>query len=66
KRTDADLTKLAAEKESLRSALIAERQTIAYDTFVKDIRKRYNAEGKIKIYQDRIDKFFASADGQQQ
>lgn len=65
KRTDADLTKLPAEKESLRAALIAERQNIAYDTFVKDARKHYEAEGKIKVYQDRIDKFFASADGQQ-
>ncbi|HQR34277.1 MAG TPA: peptidyl-prolyl cis-trans isomerase [Blastocatellia bacterium] len=66
KRTDADLSKLAAERDTLRQTLIAERQTVAYDTFVKQTRKRYEADGKIKIYQDRIDKFFASAGGGQQ
>lgn len=65
KRTDADLTKLAAERETVRQTLIAERQTVAYDTFIKQTRKRYESEGKIKIYQDRIDKFFASATAQQ-
>lgn len=66
KRTDADLTKLAAEKESLRQTLIGERQNIYYDIFIKNARKRYESEGKIKIYQDRIDKFFASSGGGQQ
>lgn len=66
KRTDADLTKLAAEKESLRQTLISERQNVYYDTFIKNARKRYEANGKIKVYQDRIDKFFASAGGGQQ
>ncbi|MBS1790853.1 MAG: peptidyl-prolyl cis-trans isomerase [Acidobacteria bacterium] len=65
KRTDADLSKLAAERENLRQTLIAERQNVAYDTFIKQTRKQYEAGGKIKIYQDRIDKFFASAGGQQ-
>ena len=65
KRTDADLTKLAAERENVRATLISERQIVAYDTFIKQTRKRYETEGKIKIYQDRIDKFFASAGGQQ-
>ncbi|MDX2042646.1 MAG: peptidyl-prolyl cis-trans isomerase [Acidobacteriota bacterium] len=65
KRTDADLTKLAAEKESLRQTLISERQSVYFDTFVKNARKRYEAEGKIKVYQDRIDKFFASSGAQQ-
>ncbi|MGH9801594.1 MAG: hypothetical protein ACRD82_14620, partial [Blastocatellia bacterium] len=60
KRNDADLTKLSAERESLRQALIVERQNIVYETFIKDARKRYQAEGKIKVYKDRIDKFFAS------
>lgn len=65
KRTDADLSKLAAERENLRQTLIAERQNIAYDTFIKQTRKQYESQGKIKIYQDRIDKFFASAGAQQ-
>lgn len=61
KRTDADLTRLAAEKETLRQTIIGERQNVFFDTFIKNARKRYEAEGKIKVYQDRIDKFFASS-----
>lgn len=64
KRTDADLSKIAAEREGLRQAIISERQNMIYDAFVKEARKRYESEGKIKVYQDRIDKFFADA-GQQ-
>lgn len=67
KRTEADLSKLAAEKEGIRQSIFAERQNLVYDAFVKEARKRYEANGKIKIYQDRIDKFFANAEsGQQQ
>ncbi|HMV51096.1 MAG TPA: peptidyl-prolyl cis-trans isomerase [Blastocatellia bacterium] len=65
KRTEADLSKLAAERESVRQNIIIERQNTAYEAFVKELRKRYEAEGKIKIYQDRIDNFFAKADAQQ-
>ncbi len=61
KRADADLTRLAAEKETLRQTIINERQSVFFDTFIKNARKRYEAEGKIKVYQDRIDKFFASS-----
>ncbi len=61
KRADADLTRLAAEKETLRQTIIGERQNVFFDTFIKNARKRYEAEGKIKVYQDRIDKFFASS-----
>ena len=61
KRTDADLTRLAAEKETLRQTIINERQSVFFDTFIKNARKRYEAEGKIKVYQDRIDKFFANS-----
>lgn len=61
KRTDADLSRLPAEREGIRQSLMNDRQTIAYDAFVKAARKRYEDEGKIKIYQDRIDRFFAAA-----
>lgn len=66
KRTEADLSKLAADREGLRQALITERQNAAYEAFIKEARKRYDAQGKIKIYQDRIDKFFAQAEAAQQ
>ncbi len=65
KRTEADLSKLSGERESLRQSLISERQVTAFDTFIKATRKLYESKGKIKVYQDRIDKFFSSADAQQ-
>ncbi|HYJ48012.1 MAG TPA: peptidyl-prolyl cis-trans isomerase, partial [Pyrinomonadaceae bacterium] len=62
KRTEADLSKLAADREGIRQGLLSERQNAAYDAFIKDARKRYEADGKIKIYQDQIDKFFSKAE----
>jgi peptidyl-prolyl cis-trans isomerase D len=66
KRTEADLSKLAADREGIRQSLAAERQNAAYEAFIKEARKRYEADGKIKIYQDRIDSFFAKAETAQQ
>ncbi len=65
KRTEADLSKLAAEREGLRQSIVTERQNAIYEAFIKEARKRYEAEGKIKIYQDRIDSFFAKAEAGQ-
>ncbi len=66
KRTEADLTKLTAEeKSSLRQRLVSEKGSLAYDTFVKDIRKKYDAEKKITIYQDRIDAYVSSLNANQ-
>src|SRR5215510_225560 len=58
KRTEADLSKLPQEREGVRQSILSERQNLAYDTFIKAARKRYEEQGKIKIYQDRIEKFF--------
>jgi peptidyl-prolyl cis-trans isomerase D len=60
KRTEPDLTKLPSQRESIRQTIASERQRKAYDAFLKSTRKRYEQEGRLKIYQDRIDKFFAS------
>jgi peptidyl-prolyl cis-trans isomerase D len=62
KRTEADLSKLPQEREGVRQNILSERQNLAYDAFVKAARKRYEEQGKIKIYQDRIDKFFVAAE----
>lgn len=62
KRTEADLSKLAADREGIRQTLLSERQNSAYEAYIKDARKRYETEGKIKIYQDKIDNFFAKAE----
>jgi hypothetical protein len=65
KRTEADLSKLPEEREGVRQSILGERQGLAYDAFVKAARKRYEEQGKIKIYQDRIDKFFKAAEAAQ-
>lgn len=62
KRTEADLSKLAAERDNVRQSILSERQSLALEAFLKSVRSSYEKAGKIKIYQDRIDKFFATAD----
>ncbi len=64
KRKEADLSKLAAEREAIRQRLLSERRNLAYDTYVKAARKRYEESNKIKIYQDRIEAFFAREEQQ--
>ena len=66
KREEADLSKLPQELENIRKSIISERQGLVYDAFVKATRKRYEDQGKVKIYQDRIDKFFNAAMATQQ
>jgi peptidyl-prolyl cis-trans isomerase D len=66
KREEADFSKLPQERDSVRQSILSERQSLAFDAFLKAARKRYEDQGKIKIYQDRIDKFFKSAEAEQQ
>jgi peptidyl-prolyl cis-trans isomerase D len=61
KRTEADLSKLSAERDTIRDSIQSERERAAYEAFIKSTRKQYEEQGKVKVYQDRIDKFFASA-----
>jgi peptidyl-prolyl cis-trans isomerase D len=65
KRTEPDLTKLPSQRESIRQTIVSARQREAYDAFIKSTRKLYEQQGKLKVYQDRIDKFFASVAPQQ-
>ncbi|HEU0176802.1 MAG TPA: peptidyl-prolyl cis-trans isomerase [Blastocatellia bacterium] len=66
KRDEADLSKLPQERDGVRQSILSERQSLAFDAFVKAARKRYEDQGKIKIYQDRIDKFFKAAEAAEQ
>jgi peptidyl-prolyl cis-trans isomerase D len=66
KREEADLSKLPQERERLRQNILDERQGLAFDAFTKAARKKYEDQGKIKIYQDQIDKFFKAAEAEQQ
>lgn len=66
KREEADLSKLPQQRDSVRQSILNERQGLAFDAFIKATRKRYEDQGKIKIYQDEIDKFFKSEEAAQQ
>ncbi len=65
KRTEADLSKLSAERDMIRNTIQGDRERAAYEAFIKSTRKQYEEQGKIKVYQARIDNFFASARAQQ-
>jgi peptidyl-prolyl cis-trans isomerase D len=65
KREEADLSKLPQERDRIRQSLLSERQGLAFDAFTKAERKQYENQGKIKIFQDRIDKFFKAAEAEQ-
>lgn len=55
KRTEPDLTKLATERDSIRQRVLGDRQSQVYDAYIRTARQRYDKDGKVKIYQDRID-----------
>jgi peptidyl-prolyl cis-trans isomerase D len=64
-RTEPDLTQLATQRAGLRERLEAEQGSLVYDAFVKGARKRYEDQGKIKIYQERLDAFLSGLTQQQ-
>lgn len=64
KRVEADLSRIPAEREGLRLRLVSERQGMINEAYIKAARKRYEAEKRITIYQDRIDDYFTRSGGQ--
>lgn len=60
-RVDADMAQLPSQRSSIRSTLLSERQSAMAEAIVKSLRAKYEKEGKVKIYQERIDKLFAEA-----
>ncbi len=61
KRKDPDMTRFASSRETTHQRLLNEAQNLAYDTHVKASRERYKSEGRLTIYDDRINKFLNSA-----
>jgi peptidyl-prolyl cis-trans isomerase D len=59
KRTEADLSLLPSQRSTIQASILNERQTSISEAVVKSLRSRYEKEGKVKIYQERIDKIFA-------
>lgn len=60
KRTEADMSKFAEQKSSLRARLEGERGNLVYDAYVKASRKRYEDAGKLWIDKKKIDEVIDS------
>ncbi|MFL6215956.1 MAG: SurA N-terminal domain-containing protein [Blastocatellia bacterium] len=55
-RKDADMSEaFQKEKKSLEQRLLDEKRNIVFTTYLAELQQKLKAEGKIKIYQNRID-----------
>src|SRR6185295_7926834 len=52
KRNDADMSGLAAQRDTLKQSMISERQDQVFDDYVAGVEQRMKQDGKIKIYKD--------------
>ena len=52
KRYDADMTGLAAQRETLKQSMMSERQDQVFDDYVAGVQQRMKQDGKIKIYHE--------------
>ena len=52
KRYDADMSGLAAQRDTLKQSLISERQDQVFDDYVAGVEQRMKQDGRIKIYND--------------
>ena len=60
KRTEADMSKFAEQKASIRTRLEGERGNLVYDAYVKASRKRYEDAGKLWIDTKKINEIIDS------
>ena len=51
KRNDADMTGLAAQRDTLKQSMISERQDQVFDDYVAGVEQRMKQDGRIKIYE---------------
>ena len=59
-RQAADMSRLEAESVGIRTGLREKRQTEGYEIFKEDLKDRLTKLGKVKIHQDRVDRFVSS------
>ena len=52
KRTDADLTGLLAQRDTLKQSMMSERQDQVFEDYIAAVQQRMKQDGKIKIYKD--------------
>lgn len=62
-RQEADMQGFEAASKQLRETLLGSRQNEAFEVFKDELRERLKKQGKIKIYQDRVDRFVAASRG---
>ena len=55
KKTDADLTEYAKQRESLMQTALSERKNQVFDDYLNAVATRMKQDGKIKIYKDVLD-----------
>ena len=52
KKTDADMSGLFAQRDTLKQSMISERQDQLFEDYIAGVQQRMKQNGKIKIYQD--------------
>ena len=52
KRTDADMSGLFAQRDTLKQSMMSERQDQVFEDYIAGVEQRMKRDGKIKIYQD--------------
>jgi hypothetical protein len=52
KRTDADLTEYAKQRDSLMQTALTERKNQLFDEYLTSVKTRMEQAGKIKVYKD--------------
>jgi parvulin-like peptidyl-prolyl isomerase len=52
KKTDADMTGLFAQRDTLKQSMMSERQDQVFEDYIAGVEQRMKRDGKIKIYQD--------------
>lgn len=51
KKTDADMTGLFAQRDTLKQSMISERQEQVFDDYISGVEQRMKRQGKIEIYE---------------
>jgi peptidyl-prolyl cis-trans isomerase D len=59
-RVSPDTQLSAEERQTIRSTLLGNRQTEAFEVYREALRARLQKQGKMKIFQDRVDRFVSN------
>lgn len=60
KRQEADLSEFASKRGELRETMLSTRRNQVYDDYITSVRLKMEAEGKIRIYQQVLDRMAES------